>query len=44
MYTLNKEQISKLVKKLQSSKAPIAFINRQEEFRPIDNIKIGSLY
>jgi sugar/nucleoside kinase (ribokinase family) len=44
MYTLNNGQLNRLVKKLQSSKAPLVFINQQEDFKPIDNFNISSLY
>ena len=44
MYALNKEQVNALVKKIQSSKTPMTFINKKEDFKPIKKFSIGSLY
>jgi fructokinase len=44
MYELTKEQICSLVKKLQSSKTPLTLINDKEDFKPIKNLNIRSLY
>ena len=44
MYSLDKKQIDRLVKKIQSSKTPLTFINKKEEIIPIKKFSIGSLY
>jgi len=44
MYSLDKNQIERLVKKIQRSKTPITFINKKEEIKPIRKFSISSLY
>lgn len=44
MYSLDKKQIERLVKKIQSSKTPLTFINKKEEMNPIKKFNISSLY
>lgn len=44
MYSLKKAQLELLVRKIQSSKTPVTFINNKEEFKPIKKFSISSLY
>jgi fructokinase len=44
MYSINQKQITSLVKKIQSSKTPLTFINKKEDIKTIKKISIGSLY
>lgn len=44
MYSLTQKQIYTLIKKIQSSKTPLTFINKKEDPKPIKNFSIDSLY
>lgn len=44
MYAMNKDQIGSLVKKIQLSKAPMTFINKKEDIKPVEKFNISSLY
>jgi sugar/nucleoside kinase (ribokinase family) len=44
MYSLIHKQTLILIKRIQSSKYPLTFINKKEDIKPIKNFRIDSLY
>lgn len=44
MYSLTRLQINRLIQKIQKSKTPITFINKEEKYKPISKFSFNSLY
>jgi len=44
MYSLDQKQITTLIKKIQGNNAPLTFINKKEDIKPIEQFSISSLY